>query len=149
MKIIFVKDYQNKGKKGEIKEVKDGFARNFLIPYGYAIEATEENIKFLKEQEKYQEMKKKKKIELMKEIKEKLKESSITIQTKAGRDEKLFGAITNEIIADEIKKQIGVEIEKHQIILEEPIKKLGIYKIPVKLSERIEGEIKVWIVREK
>jgi len=149
MKVIFIKDYQNKGKYGEIKEVKDGFARNFLIPYGYAVEATEENLKLLKEKEKAKEFKKKKKIEQAKELKEILKEKSITIQAKAGRDEKLFGAITNEIIAEEIKNQINIEIEKHQVILEEPIKKLGIYKIPIKLSEGLEGEIKVWVVREK
>ncbi len=149
MKVIFIKDYQNKGKCGEIKEVKDGFARNFLIPYGYAIEATEENIKFLKEKEMAEENKKKKKIEKAKEIKKIIEEKSITIQAKAGRDEKLFGAITNEIISEEIKKQLNLEIEKYQIILEEPIKKLGIYKIPVKLAENIEGELKVWILREK
>lgn len=149
MKIIFIKDYEGKGKIGEIKEVKDGFARNFLIPYGYALEATEENIRILKEKEKAEELKKKKKIEHAKEMKNFLKEKSITIQVKAGRDEKLFGAITNEIISEEIKKQLNIEIEKHQIILEEPIKKLGIYKVPIKLVEGIDGEIKVWVVREK
>ncbi|MCS7180868.1 MAG: 50S ribosomal protein L9 [bacterium] len=149
MKIIFIKDYQDRGKKGEIKEVKDGFARNFLIPYGYAVEATEENIKRLKEKEKQEENKKRKKIEQAKELKNILKESSITIQAKAGRDEKLFGAITNEIISEEIKKQLNLDIEKHQIVLDEPIKKLGIYKVPIKLSEGIDGELKVWIVREK
>ncbi|HOK56774.1 MAG TPA: 50S ribosomal protein L9 [bacterium] len=149
MKVIFIKDYQNKGKKGEIKEIKDGFARNFLIPYGYALEATESNIKILKEKEKMEETKKKRKIEQAKELKNILKESSVTIQAKAGRDEKLFGAITSEIISEEIKKQLNIDIERHQIILEEPIKKLGIYKVPVRLAEGLEGEIKVWIIREK
>jgi len=149
MKVIFIKDYQGKGKKGEIKEVKGGFARNFLIPYGYALEATEENIKILKEKEQTEELKKKKKIEQAKELRNVLKESSVTIEAKAGRDEKLFGAITSEIISEEIKKQLNIDIEKHQIILEEPIKKLGIYKVPVRLAEGIEGEIKVWIIREK
>jgi len=149
MKIIFIKDYQTKAKKGEIKEVKDGFARNFLIPYGYAIEATEQNLKILKEKEKREEEKRKKKIEYAKEIKNILKEKSLTIQAKAGMDEKLFGAITNEIISEGIKQQLNIEIDKHQIILEEPIKKLGIYKIPIKLGENIEVLLKVWVVREK
>lgn len=149
MKVIFIKDYQNKGKKGEIKEIKDGFARNFLIPYGYALEATESSIKILKEKEKMEETKKKRKIEQAKELKNILKESSVTIQAKAGRDEKLFGAITSEIISEEIKKQLNIDIERHQIILEEPIKKLGIYKVPIRLAEGLEGEIKVWIIREK
>jgi large subunit ribosomal protein L9 len=149
MKVIFLKDYQSKAKKGEIKEVKDGFARNFLIPYGYAIEATEENLKILKEREKREEEKKRKKIEYAKELRNILKESSLTIQAKAGMDEKLFGAITNENISEEIKKQLKIDIEKHQIILEEPIKKLGIYKIPIKLGENIEAILKVWVVREE
>lgn len=149
MKVIFIKDYQTKAKKGEIKEVKEGFARNFLIPYGYAIEATEENLKILREREKREEEKKKKKIEYAKEIKNILKEKSLTIQAKAGMDEKLFGAITNEIISEEIKKQLNINIEKHQIILEEPIKKLGIHKVPIKLGENIEALLKVWVVREK
>ncbi|MCM8784832.1 MAG: 50S ribosomal protein L9 [Candidatus Omnitrophica bacterium] len=149
MKIIYIKDYQNRYKKGEIREVKDGFARNFLIPYGYAVEATEQNLKLLKEKEKIEEAKKKRKLDQAREIKNILKESSITIMAKAGRDEKLFGAITNEIISEEIKKQLNIEIEKHQIILEEPIKKLGIYKVPIRLTDGLEGEIKVWIVREK
>lgn len=149
MKVIFIKDYQTKAKKGEIKEVKEGFARNFLIPYGYAIEATEENLKILEEKERREEEKKKKKIEYAKEIKNILKEKSLTIQAKAGMDEKLFGAITNEIISEEIKKQLNIDIEKHQIILEEPIKKLGIHKVPIKLGENIEALLKVWVVREK
>jgi len=149
MKVIFIKDYQTKAKKGEIKEVKEGFARNFLIPYGYAIEATEENLKILEEKERREEEKKKKKIEYAKEIKNILKEKSLTIQAKAGMDEKLFGAITNEIISEEIKKQLNINIEKHQIILEEPIKKLGIHKVPIKLGENIEALLKVWVVREK
>ena len=149
MKVIFIKDYQGKGKKGEIKDVKDGFARNFLIPYGYALEATEQNIKILKEKEKAEELKKKKKIEQAKDLRNILKESSVTIRAKAGIDEKLFGAITSEIISEEIKKQLNIDIERHQIILEEPIKKLGIYKVPIRLGEGIEGEIKVWIIREK
>lgn len=149
MKVIFIKDYEKKGKAGEIKEVKDGFARNFLIPYGYALPATEENIKKFEEKLKAKEEKRKKKLEYAREIKNLLMESSITIQAKAGRDEKLFGAITNEQIAEEIKKQLNIEIEKHQIIIEEPIKKLGIYKVPIKLAEGIEGTLKVWVVREE
>ncbi|MCM8772211.1 MAG: 50S ribosomal protein L9 [Candidatus Omnitrophica bacterium] len=149
MKVLFIKDYKDKGKCGEIKEVKDGFARNYLIPYGYAIEATEENLKVFEERKKAQELKRKKIIEEAKKIINILKEKSVTIEAKAGRDEKLFGAITNEEIAEEIKKQFNIEIDKHQILLEEPIKKLGIYKLPIKFPEGLEGEIKVWVVRGK
>lgn len=149
MKVIFIKDFESKGKKGEIKEVKDGFARNFLIPYGYAIEATEENIRILKEKEKQEELKKRKKIQQAKEIKNILKEKSISIPVKAGQDDKLFGAITSEMISEEINKQLHISIDRHQIVLEEPIKKLGIYKVPIRLAEGIEAELKVWVIREK
>ncbi|HDD64587.1 MAG TPA: 50S ribosomal protein L9 [Firmicutes bacterium] len=149
MKVIFLKDFENKGKRGEIKEVKDGFARNFLIPQQIAIEATPSNIRMIEEMEKVAKRKREKKLKQAKEIKKKLKETSITINIKAGQDDKLFGAITSEMIAEAIKKQTNLEIDRHQIVLEEPIKKLGIYKIPVRLAEGIEGEIKVWVVREK
>jgi len=149
MKVIFLKDFENKGKRGEIKEVKDGFARNFLIPQQIAIEATPSNIRMIEEMEKVAKRKREKRLKQAKEIKKKLKETSITINIKAGQDDKLFGAITSEMIAEAIKKQTNLEIDRHQIVLEEPIKKLGIYKIPVRLAEGIEGEIKVWVVREK
>lgn len=147
MKVIFIKDYGEKGKYGEIKEVKDGFARNFLIPFGYAIEATEKNIKIFKEKEKIEQLKRKKKIDNAKELREFLKDKSITITVKAGIDDKLFGAVTSEMISEEIKNQLNLEIDKHQINLEEPIKKLGVYKVPIRLTEGIEGEIKLWVVR--
>ncbi|MCD6407465.1 50S ribosomal protein L9 [bacterium] len=149
MKVIFLKDFENKGKRGEIKEVKDGFARNFLIPQQIAIEATPSNIRMIEEMEKVAERKREKKLKQAKEIKKKLKETSITINMKAGQDDKLFGAITSEMIAEAIKKQANLEVDRHQIVLEEPIKKLGIYKIPVRLAEGVEGEVKVWVVREK
>jgi large subunit ribosomal protein L9 len=149
MKVIFVKDIENHGRKGETKEVSDGFGRNFLIPKGIAMEATQQNIKKLKETEKIREKKRERKITQAKDIKNKLKEISVTIQAKAGQDDKLFGAVTSENIAEELKKQSNIEIDKHQFVLEQPIKKLGIYKVPVKLSENIEAELKIWVVREQ
>jgi len=148
MKVIFLKDF-DKTKEGEIKEVKDGYARNYLIPNRIAIEFNEENIKKIEAEKKRKEMKKKKQINQAKKIKEILEKSSFTISTKAGQDDKLFGAITSQDISKAVLEQINIEIDKHQILLEEPIKKLGIYKIPVKIFEEINGEIKLWVVREK
>ena len=147
MKVIFVKDFEDKGKRGEIKDVKDGYARNYLIPSGYALPAIKENIKIIEEMIKVEEKKKEKRKKMAIDIKKALNKSSITIRVKAGQDDKLFGAITSEIIAEELKNQTEIEIDKHQIVLDEPIKKLGRYKIPVKLGEEVEGEIKLWIVR--
>ena len=147
MKVIFVKDFGDKGKRGEIKNLKDGYARNYLIPSGYALPATKENIKIFEEMIKVEEKKKEKRKKMAIDIKKALNKASITIRVKAGQDDKLFGAITSEIIAEELKNQTEIEIDRHQIILDEPIKKLGRYKIPVKLGEDVEGEIKLWVVR--
>jgi len=149
MKVIFVKDFEGKGTRGEIKNVKDGYARNYLIPSGYALPATKENIKTIEARKKIEENKKEKRKRMAIETKKALNKVSITIRTKAGQDDKLFGAITSEIIAEELKNQAKIEIDRHQIILDEPIKKLGRYKIPVKLGEEVEGEIKLWVVREE
>jgi len=149
MKVIFVKDFEGKSKRGEIKDVKDGYARNYLIPSGYAIPATKENIKFIEERKKIEEIKREKRKKLAIDTKKALNKVSLTIRVKAGQDDKLFGAITSEIITEELKSQAKIEIDRHQVILDEPIKKLGRYKIPVKLGDEIEGEIKLWVVREE
>jgi len=149
MKVIFVKDFEGKSKRGEIKDVKDGYARNYLIPSGYAIPATKENIKFIEERKKIEEIKREKRKKLAIDTKKALNKVSLTIRVKAGQDDKLFGAITSEIITEELKSQAKIEIDRHQVIFDEPIKKLGRYKIPVKLGDEIEGEIKLWVVREE
>ncbi len=149
MKVIFIQDLQGKGKREEIKEVRTGFARNYLIPKGIAIEATPQNIQQMKNQEKSLEKKKQKIVAQAREIRNALKDASVTINSKAGQDDKLFGAVTNEDIAAAIKQQLSVEVDKHQIIIEQPIKKLGIYKIPVRLCEEVSGEVKIWVVSEK
>ncbi len=149
MKVIFLKTVEGKGEEGEIKEVKDGFARNFLIPRGLAVEATEENLKRFEEKKRIEEHRRKKKLALAKDIKKKIEKVSITIKAKAGQDDKLFGAITAEDISKAIKEDTGIEIDKHQIILDQPIKKLGTYKVAVRLDEKINAVLRVWIVREE
>ncbi|HOV21281.1 MAG TPA: 50S ribosomal protein L9 [bacterium] len=147
MKVIFIKELSGKGRTREIKNVKDGYARNFLIPSGYAIPATDQNIKMIKEKEIIENRKKENRKKMALDTKKALSNVSLTITAKAGQDDKLFGAITSEIISEELKNQVKIDIDKHQIVLDEPIKKLGRYKIPVKLGDEVEGEIKVWIVR--
>ncbi|MCM8762334.1 MAG: 50S ribosomal protein L9 [Candidatus Omnitrophica bacterium] len=148
MKVILIKDLQGIGKKGETKEVKPGYARNYLIPKGIAIEATPENVRYLENQEQLATIRKKKELSRAKEVKNILQEDSITISAKAGQDEKLFGAITPEDIAEAILQQKNLEIDKHQILLEQPIKKLGVYKVSVRTGENITAEVKIRVVRE-
>jgi len=149
MKVLFLKDLKGKGKQREIKVVKTGYARNYLFPQGIAVEATEINIKKMEVEEKRLEARKNKGIVQAKEIRQELQKLSLTIISKAGQDDKLFGAVTNDDISKAIFDQSHIEIDKHQILLDQPIKKLGIYKVPVRLSEEVEGKVKVWVVREK
>lgn len=148
MKVIFLEDFGKEAKSMEVQEVRNGYGRNFLIPKGLAVEATPGNLKKLHEAMASAEKKKKKRVSQAKEIKNELKKLSITISAQSGQEDKLFGAVTQEDIAVAIAKEIDFEVNRHQILLEQPIKKLGIYKIPVRLSEEVIGEVKIWVVSE-
>lgn len=154
MKVILRKDIKGLGSAGEIKDVKPGYARNYLIPKAFAVLATEENLyKLQLEKEKIEKQKEKEKQHLAELINE-LTKKSISINAKVGETGKLFGVITKEDIADRIKQQTGVEISKYDILLEEPIKETGIYSVEIKVrsekfSEIVQtGTVKVWIVGE-
>ncbi|HOJ30574.1 MAG TPA: 50S ribosomal protein L9 [bacterium] len=149
MKIILIKDIKGLGQEGDVCEVKDGYARNYLIPRGLAIEANEKNIKKVEEIKRLVALKREKLLKEAEALQKKLNKISITIEAHAGEEEKLFGSVTAEDIAISLKNQHDVEIDRHQIHLEEPIKKLGIYKIPVHLIGEINAELKVWIVEKQ
>lgn len=147
MKIILTKDVEKLGKAGDIVKVKDGYARNYLIPRALGVAATATTLK-LAEQLKAQENKKAKKAELQAQsLAKKLKDISVTATMKAGEEDKLFGAVTAQIIADLLAEK-GIEINKHDILLDEPIKELGVYDVPVKAGAGVKAEIKVWVVKE-
>lgn len=147
MKVILRKDYGQLGKIGDVVDVKDGYARNFLIPRDIAYAATEGNLKTLEEEKKQAQRKaEKERAEAEKTVQE-LAKLSITIQMKVGEDEKLFGSVTSQMIADEVQQK-GVNLDKKSIELEEPIKALGIYDVPVRLAGGVTGTVKVWVVRE-
>ena len=147
MKLVFVQDCPQ-GKRGDVKEVRDGFARNYLIPSGIAVEATPGNLKKLEDSQKAVAARRAKRVAQAEEIRDKLRKASITILAKAGQDDKLFGAVTAEDIAAAVREQAQIEIDRHEIELEQPIKKLGIFKLPVRLTEHVVGEVKVWVVSE-
>ncbi len=146
MNIILVKDVKNLGHEGETYDVKDGYARNYLIPMGFAIEASRENMRKIEEIKRNAEIRKEKLLKEAEALQKKLNKISVTIEANAGEEEKLFGAITAEHIADSLQSQHDIQIDKHQIKMEEPIKKLGIYKVPVHLIGEIKAELKVWVV---
>ncbi len=147
MKIILRKNYNQLGNTGDVVEVKNGFARNYLIPRSIAFRATEGNLKAL-EQEKIQLARKEEKIVKDSEkLAAQLGSVSLTITMKVGEDDKLFGAVTSQMIADSLTEK-GYSIDKRIIELEEPIKTLGIFEVPVKLHSKVSVKVKVWVVRE-
>lgn len=147
MEILLRQDYEGLGAAGEIVKVKDGFGRNYLIPKGVAYIATEANKKRHEADLKQQGIRLARDKKAAEELAEKLKNVSCTITVQVGEEDKLFGSVTSLNIAESLLSQ-GFEIDKRKILLEEPIKSLGIYSVPVKLHSEVEGTVKVWVVKE-
>ncbi|MBN2412300.1 50S ribosomal protein L9 [candidate division KSB1 bacterium] len=147
MKVILKKDMDSLGKAGEIVEVKPGYARNYLIPSNSAIKATSSNLKSYQEEQKLSERRELKGQKEAEVLAEKLEKVSLTATVQVGEEDKVFGSITSQNIADLLKEN-GFEIDRKKIHLEEPLKALGVYEIPVKLHHKVEVKVKVWVVRD-
>jgi large subunit ribosomal protein L9 len=147
MKVILRKDSEKLGHVSEVVSVKDGYARNYLIPRGIAYEATDGSLRQLEEENKQQSRRTDKEHVQAEALAANLEKISITIKMKVGEEEKLFGSVTAQMIADALVEK-EITLDKRQIELEEPLKALGIYDVPVKLTGGVIGKIKVWIVRE-
>jgi large subunit ribosomal protein L9 len=147
MEVILNQDIERLGKAGHIVKVKDGFARNFLIPNGLAIPSNLANIKKL-EQEKTKKVLRLEKLKKEKEaISQRLASLSLTIPVLTQEEDKLYGSVTAPDIASALKEE-GFDIDEDCIILDEPIKSLGIYELPVRLHPEVSSKIKVWIVKK-
>jgi len=148
LKVILQEDLKSLGKKGEIKEVSTGYARNYLIPKGLAIEATRGNLKEAQEKQ-ISELNRQKKEEVeANALKTKLDGKIIKIKAKTGESDRLFGSVTAKEIAESIKSQFGVAIDRKKIDLKEPIKKLGKYTVKVKVYPSVQAEIMVEVTPE-
>lgn len=147
MEVILRKDHEKLGTVGTKVVVKDGYARNYLIPRGMAYEATEGALRALEEEKHQADRRSNKELKSSEKLAQELEKVSITIPMKVGEDEKLFGSVTSQMIADSLKEK-GMEIDKRIIEMEEPIKALGIYSVNVKLHQNVTGKVKVWVVRE-
>ena len=145
MKVIVIKDTKNVGKKGDIKNVSDGYAKNFLIPKGIVMEATDANIRDL-ERKKAADAEKRATDKASAEVlKKKLSEIETVLKTKAGEGGKVFGSVTSKDISDALKEQHGIEIDKKKIVLDTPIKQLVEYTIEAKLYQEVTGSFKVTV----
>jgi len=147
MKIIFLEDVKGKGKKGEVKELPTGFA-NFLIKQKKAVAATEGNIKKLKQQEAQLQEQEEMRLEEAKALKVQVEEKTVVIQVKSGNNGRVFGSVSTKAIAEEFEKQFGIKLDKRKMDLEEPIRGLGMARIPVHLHPEVTATIVVQ-VKEK
>jgi len=147
MKVILRQDHSQLGKIGEVVEVKDGYARNYLIPRNIAYEATPSNLRMLEEEKKQHSRRLDKERISSEALSQRLAGTSLTIKMKVGEEDKLFGSVTSQMIAEALDEK-GISLDKRWIDLEEPIKALGIYDVNVKLPGSVNGVVKVWVVRE-
>ena len=134
MKVILLKDVKGTGKKNEVKEVSDGYARNYLLPKKLAVPADNTNMKELNEKNKSKELKAQKEYKAAVELGKKMEELNVVIYAKAGDGGRLFGSITSKDIAEKIKKQHNIEVDKRKITLDEPIRVLGSRFVDIKIQ---------------
>jgi len=148
MKVILLKDVKGQGKKGEIKEVSEGYANNFLFKQGLAAPASDGNVKTLANQKQAEQKKKDKEKADAQALGEKLKEITVEIIGKAGEGGRLFGSITTKQIAEELERKTKISIDKRKMMLDDPIRTLGVTQIPVKLHPEVTTTLKVHVKEE-
>jgi large subunit ribosomal protein L9 len=147
MKVILKDDIEKLGKCGEVVEVKDGYGRNYLFPRNLAIPATKGNLKGIGEITKQKEIKDQKRKRQEERLKLQLEKISCTAEVMVGEEDRVFGSVTSQVIA-ELLKEKGFDIDRHRIVLETPIKALGVYTVPVKISGDVVASLKVWVVKK-
>lgn len=147
MEIILLEDVKSLGKKGDMVNVSEGYARNFLLKKKLGVEATAKNKNDLKLQKQHEEKVAKEKLEEAKAFAEELKEKSITVSIKTGSGGRSFGSVSTKELAAAAKEQLGYDLDKKKMVLDVPIKSPGIFTMPIKLHPKVTGELKV-IVKE-
>ncbi|MCK4918026.1 MAG: 50S ribosomal protein L9 [Candidatus Omnitrophica bacterium] len=147
MKIILLKEIRKLGVEGDLVKVKDGYARNFLLPQGMALKATDVNCNRIDDIKKTQNKSKLKQKELNAKLKERIEKISLTITVEAKENEELYGKIGETQILKLLKAE-GVELEKGKLVLDEPISKLGVYNLKINLGSEIESNLRVWAVKK-
>lgn len=147
MKIILKEDVKSIGSMGQTVDVSDGFARNYLVPRGLAVEANVKNIKSLEHEKKVIQEKARKVKNSVQDLADRLANMTVVIKTKAGEEGKLFGSVTTMDIAEQLKNQ-GIEIDKKKISLDEPIKRLGTYAVNLRLHSEITTQVNIQVIEE-
>ena len=147
MKVILLEDVKSLGKKGQIVNVSDGYARNMLLPKKLGVEATTKNMNDLKLQKAHEEKVAQENLEAAKAFAEDLKDKQVTVTIKVGEGGRTFGSVSTKEISEAVKSQLGLDIDKKKMQLSNPIKELGTTMVPIKLHPQVVGELKV-IVKE-
>jgi len=147
VKVILIDNIDRVGSIGDIVDVKDGYARNYLLPNNKAKIATPANMKILDALKKKRAAEEAKKVDDAKAMAAKIEALSVTIAAQAGEEEKLFGSVTSDMISTALSAE-GFTIDKKEIILDEPIKKLGVYQVAVKIHPEVKANLRVWIVNK-
>ena len=147
MEVILRHAVENLGKPGDVVKVKNGYARNYLLPHNLAYEATPGNLKRIQQERDRLEAAENTRRESAQEIATKLEQVSLTFSARVGEEGKLFGSVTATDIAQQLEQQ-GFRVEKRQIDLHEPIKSLGVYRVPVRLHADVKPEIRVWVITQ-
>ncbi|GAF66381.1 50S ribosomal protein L9 [Bacillus sp. TS-2] len=147
MKVIFLSDVKGKGKKGEVKSVSEGYARNFLFPKNLAVEATNSNVKGLEAQKKSVKKKEQEVLEEANQYKEKLESADVKITAKSGDGGRLFGAVSTKQIAETLA-DMGLKVDKRKIQLDDPIRSLGYTNVPIKIHPEVVATVKVHVVEQ-
>ncbi|HKA55405.1 MAG TPA: 50S ribosomal protein L9 [Candidatus Binatia bacterium] len=147
MEIILQEDVENLGQIGDVVKVRDGFARNYLLPRGLALEANRRNLRVLEHQKRLAAAKKERALSQAQTLGAQLATLTVVVTARAGEEDRLFGSVTNLDIEKALKAR-GVEVDRKKILLAEPLKQLGTYTVPVQLSGGVRGNVTVQVVRE-
>jgi large subunit ribosomal protein L9 len=147
MEVILRQAVENLGKPGDVVKVSNGYARNFLLPRGVAFEATPGNLKRIAQEKVRLEAEENQRRDAAQALAAKLEQVSLTFSARVGEEGKLFGSVTPADIVHQLEQQ-GFEIEKRQIDLHEPLKTLGVFRVPVRLHAEVKPEIKVWVIKQ-
>jgi large subunit ribosomal protein L9 len=149
IKVILRQKMDNLGSAGDVVTVRPGYARNYLLPQGYAFEATASNVRRLEEEQRREESRAKRDYLEARRRASQLENVSLTFHAQAGDESKLFGSITSGDIAERLETQEGIDfkVERRQIQLDEPIKSLGVFSVPIRLHTDVKPEIKVWVIK--
>jgi len=147
MKVLLRQDHENLGKRGDVVSVKNGFARNFLFPRGIAMTATDANRNVFVQETRMLDHRREKEKHTAAALGKELEAVSITAAVQVGEEDKVFGSVTSQNVADLLQEK-GYTIDKRKVVLDEPIKALGVYSVPIKLHPDVEVKVRLWVVKE-